>query len=197
MYEMPYIDKKGRFYKYGEFFPSELSLWAYNETWAHKYFSLTKKETEDYGYNWQDNLKRDYKITIKSENLLDHIKDVSDDILDEVIECEHNGKDCNQQCTTAFRVLPNELQFYRQMNLTLPRLCPNCRHYERIKKMNPPKLWHRKCMCNGEESNNKEYKNTIKHLHGDKPCNNEFETAISDEREEIVYCKECYQAEFI
>ena len=28
-------------------------------------------------------------------------------------------------------------------------------------------------------------------------CQNEFETAIGDERKEIVYCKECYQAEFI
>ena len=52
-------------------------------------------------------------------------------------------------------------------------------------------------MCAGGESSNKEYKNTIGHSHGDKPCGNEFETAISDERKEIVYCKECYQDEFI
>ena len=30
----PYIDKKGRVYKYGEFFPAEFSPWAYNETVA-------------------------------------------------------------------------------------------------------------------------------------------------------------------
>ncbi|MFA6523954.1 MAG: hypothetical protein WC264_01125 [Candidatus Paceibacterota bacterium] len=197
MNEMPYIDRMGRIYKYGEFFPSELSLWAYNKSWGHEFFPLNKEDILKRGFNWQDDPKRDYEITIKSKDLPDHINDVSDDILDEVIECEHNGKDCNQQCTTAFRILPNELQFYRQMNLALPRLCPNCRHYERIKKTNPPKLWHRKCMCNGVESSNKEYKNTIKHFHGDKPCSNEFETAISDERKEIVYCKECYQAEFI
>ena len=83
------------------------------------------------------------------------------------------------------------------MNLALPRLCPNCRHYERVKKVNPPKLWHRKCMCNGVESKDSIYKNTIKHTHGDKPCPNEFETAISDERKEIVYCEKCYQAEFV
>ena len=41
------------------------------------------------------------------------------------------------------------------------------------------------------------YKNTIKHTHGDEPCQNEFETAISDERKEIVYCEKCYQAEFV
>lgn len=197
MDEMPYVDKKRRVYKYGEFFPSELSLWAYNESWGHKYFALNKEEALEQGYNWQDSPKRTYEITIKAKDLSDHIKDVSDDILNEVIECEHNGTNCNQQCTEVFRILPNELQFYKQMNLALPRLCPICRHYERLKFMNSIKLYPRKCMCARESSENKEYKNTIKHFHGDEPCSNEFETAISDERKEIVYCKECYQAEFI
>jgi hypothetical protein len=128
--------------------------------------------------------------------LPDLIDDVKDSILDEVIECEHKGL-CNDQCTTAFRILPYELQFYRNMRISLPRLCFNCRYYDRLKKINPPKLWHRKCMCNGVESSNKEYKNTIKHFHGDSPCVNEFETAIGDERREIVYCEKCYQNEFI
>jgi hypothetical protein len=52
-------------------------------------------------------------------------------------------------------------------------------------------------MCSGSKSSNKQYTNTVKHSHGDKPCIEEFETAISEERKEIVYCKECYQAEFI
>ena len=46
-------------------------------------------------------------------------------------------------------------------------------------------------------NDNKEYKNTVKHFHGDKSCQNEFETAINNERKEIVYCEKCYQAEFI
>ncbi|MFZ2072764.1 MAG: hypothetical protein WA101_03205 [Minisyncoccia bacterium] len=197
MNEMPYVDKDGKVFKYGDYYPIEHAMWAYNESWAHKWFSLTKKQALEKGFKWNDSTERDYKITIKPENLPDHINDVSDGILNEVIECDHNGKDCNQQCTTAFRILPNELILYRSMKLALPRLCQNCRHYERLKKMNPLKLWNRKCMCSGVESSNKEYKNTVKHFHGDKPCSNEFETAISDERKEIVYCKECYQAEFI
>ncbi|MFA5791517.1 MAG: hypothetical protein WC884_00585 [Candidatus Paceibacterota bacterium] len=197
MMDMPYIDKKGKIYKYGEFYPIEHAMWAYNESWGHQYFPLTKEQVLEKGYYWRDEIKRDYEITIKSEDLPDHINNISDDILNEIIECEHNGKDCNQQCTTAFRILSNELILYRSMKIALPKLCPNCRHYERLKKINPPKLWHRKCMCNGIESSNKEYKNTIKHFHGDKSCLNEFETAISDERKEIVYCKECYQSEFI
>jgi hypothetical protein len=197
MDEMPYIDKKGRIYKYGEFFPAEISLWAYNETWAHKFYPLTKEEALIQGYNWRDKTERDYKITINREDLPDNIKDVSNNILDEVIECEHHKQDCAHQCTEVFKILPNELQFYKQMNIALPHLCPNCRYYERLKKINPPKLWHRKCMCNGVESNNNKYKNTINHIHGNQPCQNEFESAINGDRQEIVYCEKCYQAEFI
>lgn len=142
-------------------------------------------------------MARDYKITTNFQNLADHIKDVPDSILDEVIECAHNGIACNEQCTTAFRILSDELQFYRSMNLALPRLCPNCRHYQRLKKRNPPKLWHRKCMCNGVQSKNNKYKNTVKHFHGDNACPSEFYTAISDDRKEITYCKECYKSEFL
>lgn len=177
MNDVPYIDKKGRIYKYGEFFPSELSLWAYNESWAHKYFPLTKKEALEQGYNWQDNPQRLYQITTKAQDIPDHIKDITNSILEEIITCEHIDEGCNQQCTEVFKILPDELQFYRQMNLALPRLCPNCRHYERLKFMNSVKIWKRKCMKDG--------------------CNNEFETAIGPDRKEIIYCEKCYQAEFI
>jgi len=197
MDDMPYIDSKGRIYKYGEFFPSEFSSWAYNESMAHKYFPLTKKEALEKGFKWYDEKERDYKITLKFSDLPDNIKEVTDDISKQVIACEHFDKDCNQQCTKAFRILPNEFQFYKDMNISLPRLCLNCRYADRIKYKNPLKLWHRKCMCNGIESKGGEYKNTVKHSHGDSLCMNEFETAISDEREEIVYCEKCYQSEFI
>lgn len=54
MDEMPYIDKKGRVYKYGEFFPTELSPFAYNETIAQEYYSKTKEEILELGYRWRE-----------------------------------------------------------------------------------------------------------------------------------------------
>ena len=173
MNDMPYIDSKGRVYKYGEFFPSELSPFCYNETIAQEYFPLTKEEALKQGYKWKDKEERNYQIDIKTEDLPDNIKDVDDSILNKVIECSH--KDCNHQCTEAFKIIPEELQFYKRMNLPLPRLCPNCRHYKRLSQRNPLKLWHRKCMKEG--------------------CPNEFETSYAPERPEIVYCEKCYQAE--
>jgi hypothetical protein len=88
---------------------------------------------------------------MKTEDIPDHIKDVKDDIIDQIIACQHN-QECNHQCTQAFKIIPQELQFYRRMNLPLPRLCPNCRHYERLKQRNPLKLWKRQCQCGGKAS---------------------------------------------
>lgn len=199
MNDMPYINKKGRVYKYGEFFPPELSPFAYNETIAQEYFPLTKAEAESKGYRWKDPETKEYSISLQPQDLPDHIKDVPDSILVETIGCEHRGV-CNEQCTTAFRLIPREVEFYRKHNFPLPRLCPNCRNYQRLKQRNPLKLWHRKCQCAGEKSNPSTssgfaYANTTKHFHDQNPCPNEFETSYAPDRPETVYCESCYQGE--
>jgi hypothetical protein len=174
MNDLPYIDKKGRVYKYGEFFPPELSPFCYNETIAQEYFPLTKEEALKQGYQWKEKEARNYQIDIKNEDIPDDIKEVDNTIINKVIECEHKGT-CNEQCTEAFKIIEPEYQFYQRMNLPLPRLCPNCRHYHRLKQRNPLKLWHRHCMK--------------------KDCPNEFETSYAPERSEIVYCESCYNKE--
>ena len=104
----------------------------------------------------------------------DHIKDVQDDIVNKVIECKHKGE-CNEQCTEGFKIIPQELAFYRKHGLSLPRLCPNCRHYQRIKKRNPSKLWDRNCA----------------------KCKKEIQTSYSPDRKETIYCEDCYNKEVI
>ena len=182
MDDMPYVDARGRIYRYGEFFPSELSPFCYNETIAQEYFPLTKEEALNKGYTWKDKEGKKYTIDIKAEDIPDSIKDVKDDITGKVVECGHKGE-CNDQCTEAFKIVPQELQFYKRMNLPLPHLCPNCRHYQRLGQRNPLKLWHRQCMCEKDHSNH------------DGRCSNEFETPYSPDRKEIVYCEQCYNAE--
>ena len=174
MNNMPYVDTKGRTYVYGDFFPTEISQFNYNETTAQEFFPLVKEEAEKMGFSWKEPKERNYKITIRAKELPNDIKDVKDDITSEIIGCEHEGN-CKEQCTTAFKILESELQFYKSQNLPLPRLCPNCRHYQRVSKRNPNKLWFRKCMKEG--------------------CSNEFETSYYPERPEIVYCEKCYQQE--
>ena len=198
MNEMPYTDSKGRTYRYGEFFPVEISPFAYNETVAQEQFPLTNEQALAEGYRWKKPESRNYQISVAGAKLPDFIKDVGDSILNDIIGCAHEGT-CMEQCTTAFRIIPQELEFYRKMNLPLPRLCPNCRHYKRIKQRNPLKLWQRKCTCAGEKSDNGVYINTATHpAHpAAQHCPNEFETSYAPDRSEIVYCKQCYQAEVV
>jgi len=174
MNEIPYVDSKGRVYIYGEFFPYDLSPFGYNETNAHDFFSIKKEEAIEKGYPWIEREEKNYNITIKSFDLPDDIKDISELILEEIIACPNNGNQ-DYQCTTAYRIIPEELEFYKQKNLSLPRYCPNCRHYQRLNYRNPIKFWRRKCVHEG--------------------CNNEFETSYAPGRLEIIYCEKCYQQE--
>jgi len=177
MNDMPYIDKKGRIYKYGEFFPFDIAPYAYNQTTTQEFFPIKKQDAERLGYRWQDVVDKNYIPTIKIGTLTDSVNDVPDSIINEIIECAEwgNEKSKIQNCTKAFRVIANELDFYKKHNILLPRSCPNCRHYDRIKKRSSIFLYHRKCMKEG--------------------CQNEFETSYAPERQEIVYCEKCYQQE--
>jgi len=114
MDKMPYVDKRGIVYKYGEFFPSEISPHGYNETLAQEFFPLSKEQALEENFKWTEEVKRNYQIDFEVGDLLDDIKDVADDIIGKVIACEHGGK-CNQLCTTAFKIIPDELNFYRKM----------------------------------------------------------------------------------
>jgi hypothetical protein len=156
MNDAPYTDRKGKIYKYGEFFPAEISQFGYNETSAFDHFPLLKEKALKQGFLWRD--QEEKNVTIGGD----------------IFGCAHKGE-CQDNCTIGFKIIQAERDFYERMGLPIPRLCPNCRHYERLKQRNPLKLWHRKCMKKG--------------------CPNEFETSYAPERPEIVYCEKCYNAE--
>ena len=54
MDEIPYIDNKGKIFKYGEFFPIEIMPFAYNDSVVYEYFPLTKKEILERGYKYKE-----------------------------------------------------------------------------------------------------------------------------------------------
>ena len=176
MNNIPYKDKRGIEYKYGEFYPIEFSYFGYNESCAMEQFSLTKEEALKEGYSWQDNTQRTAgKETLRPEEIPESIYDVDDSILDQILFCIN--------CQRNYKIVQNELNFYRKMKVPIPRRCFYCRHANRIKNKNPFKLWHRTCMCDKEN-----------HEHKGK-CPIEFETSYAPDRPEIVYCEKCYQAE--
>lgn len=190
MREMPYRDARGRTYRYGEFFPAELSAFAYNETLAQQYYPLKKEGALVRGYAWKEEEQSHHAVTIRAQDLPDHIRDADDAILKENIGCV--------SCGRAYRLILQELMFYRKMNVPLPRQCFYCRLTEKMKDQpHPLRLWKRICQCAGQGSSNGIYTNATAHQHGTHPCPNEFETSYAPDRPEIVYCEPCYQAEVV
>lgn len=179
---MPYIDKKDRVFSYGEFFPIDIIPFAYNDSVVNEYFPLTKEEILEHGFKYKEPEGKNYKPTILAHQL-PPIEKADEKVLNEIIQCDHM-LNCNDKCTMAFRIIQNELNICKMLGVSLPKLCPNCRHMSRIKLLNPPRLYHRQCMCEKENHAN----------HSDK-CVVEFETSYASDRPEIIYCEKCYQQE--
>lgn len=167
MVEMPYRDTGGRVYRYGEFFPFELSPVAYNESLAQDFFPITKEEILAKGYIWHDIPWREFAKTLTANELPDDIADTNSEITNEVVECK--------SCARAFKIIESDFHFYQRMKLPLPRMCHDCRFIERFKFITRPTFWTRSCMKEG--------------------CTNTFRTPYAPDRPEIVYCESCYQQE--
>ncbi len=180
--------------EYGEFFPLYTSPFPYNDTVAHEFFPKDEESAKKLGMKWGEIEEKKYKPTISCDTLPDDIEKVTDSILKEIISCEHKG-DCEHGCTGAFRIVEDELIYYRRKKIPLPRKCPNCRYYRRLEYKNPTELREVTCMCMGEELSNGVYKNTIVHSHGEGPCGKSIDTTFKNDSDLIIYCEECYKKE--
>jgi hypothetical protein len=136
MNKNPYIDKKGRVFKYGEFFPYDLSLFSYNESFATQYFPLDKEAIEQAGFSYVEPKEPNYEATIKIQDILDSILNISDDFIKEIMKC-HCGK--------FYKVVAGELQLLKRFGIPVPRECPECRHSFRMGLMNSFYLYDRSC----------------------------------------------------
>ena len=149
---------------WGDFFPIIFSPFGYNETIAQEYFPLTKEKVLAQGWKWKDEEERvGYKGP--EVKIPEQINDVDDSVCEKVLTCEISDKN--------YKIIPQELEFYRKMDLPIPRKSPTQRHQERLKLRNPRKLWSRNCM----------------------KCNKEMLTVHAPDRPETVYCEECYLKE--
>ncbi len=174
--------------EWGEFFPAGLSPFYYNESVAQDEFPLNREQADALGLKWQEN----FTITRGKETLKqipDSIKDVPDSITNEVLSCSRCGRN--------YKILAQELGFYRKNGIPVPRICFYCRFAELYRHRGPIKLWPRKCQCAGANSENGKHANTATHPHGSGACQNKFETTYAPGRPEIVYCEQCYQAEVV
>lgn len=152
--------------EYGEFFPAFLSPFAYNETLAQEYFPMTKEEVEGKGFKWaNESVGTGRDLFLQWDRIPDNIKDTPDSIVNEILSCT----DCNKN----YKIIPQELKFYHQMNVPIPRKCPKCRHKDRMAIRNPRRLWKQNC----------------------KKCGTEIFAPYAAGGCELVYCAKCYKAE--
>lgn len=151
--------------EWGEFFPATLSAFAYNETLAHEYFPLTKEQVLAKGLKWKDPDPKEFQKQIFT--VPKNIKNVPDSIVDEVLACS--------DCSKNYRIITQELAFYKKFGLPIPHECPDCRHKKRMALRNPRKLYDRKC---------------------DK-CGSAIKTTYSQDRPEKIYCEKCYLEEIV
>ena len=150
--------------EWGEYFPYSLSPFGYNETIAQEYCPINKEEALKLGATWYD---KKPEAVYQGENVVppEDIRNVKDDICSKILTCEITGH--------HYKIIPQELKFYRDMNLPIPRKCPDQRHLERMKAVNPHRLWSRTCA----------------------KCTAPIQTTYAPERQEIVYCESCYLKE--
>ncbi len=167
MKKNPYIDKLGRKFFYGEFFPPEMSQFPYNKSNAMRFLPKTKEAALAMGYSWDDTENPSPPATMQANDLPETIKETTDKILEEVIECTN--------CKRSYRITQGELGLMRKLGLPLPHECPKCRENKRFARMTKPGMHHRNC---------------------DK-CEAPIYTPYAPDDPRIVYCVSCYQQEFL
>jgi hypothetical protein len=135
--------------EWGEFFPPSMAPFPYNDSLGSVYFPLSKEEA----------LKRGFQLEYP---LADNISGATNSTSDEVITCEQSGR--------KFKLIPQELEFYKKMHLPLPKLHPDVRMNKRSSMLSAYKLFKRTC----------------------GKCEKEIQTTYSPKRPEKVYCESCY-----
>ncbi len=146
--------------EWGEYFPPFTTSFPYNLTVAQEHFPLTKEEAIKLRYQWNDPDVREYLPP--TALFPDSISVAKESIINELFSCI--------KCERNFKVIPQELNFYKQAELALPRKCFFCRHQERTSRRNPNHLWKRNC---------------------DK-CATTLLTSYAPRRKEQVFCETCY-----
>ena len=201
MNTMPYVDANGLRYPYGEFFPAEFSPYPYNHTLAQENFPLSEHAAAEQHLIWKKPEGKKHEATLRWQDVPDSIEDATDDLLGQTIRCRSWDEDSEEailhNCTGVFRIIPQELEFYKRFGLPIPRRCYNSRHFERIKQRLPAKLYTRECQCRGDVSLDGGYKNIALHQahESSSSCTNTFESPYDKALPDIVYCEGCFQAE--
>lgn len=148
--------------EWGEFFPASISPYGYNESIAQSVLLLTREQVKAKGWNWYEKTGEQEAYIGPDIQIPEKIIDVPDEITERIFRCRDTGK--------LYKVIPQELAFYRKLGLPIPLVCPEERYLKRTRKRTPRFLWSRSCAF----------------------CGQTIQTTYAPERLEIIYCEECY-----
>ena len=129
----------------GEFFPWNISPFPYQDTIAHEHFPLDKEDIQTQWRNRYEplpdtDIPQNGKVVDRRIENSDIVTDIlweKSSIIDTVFVCEISGR--------PYKILWQELDFYIQHNIPLPRQHPQERYRERLRYRLPYKLRERVC----------------------------------------------------
>jgi len=130
--------------EWGKYFPVSMSAFGYNETFAYDMDPISKEEALKRGYKWSD-YRQDSEVS--GENC---------------VVCEVTGR--------PFRLIKQEIDFYRKHGIPYPKKHPDVRIEQRYRIRNPNKFWIRSC----------------------GKCGDEIITTYDPKRPEVIHCEKCF-----
>ena len=124
--------------EYGKFLPYSMSAGPFNFSSAFLYFPDTKKEDIlKLGGYWEDVVENNVE-GMPTNQLPDDIKDVEDTIVTQALICPETG--------WRFNIAKNELIFYKENNIPLPRLHFDVRIKNILKDLMVLQVYPYKCI---------------------------------------------------
>lgn len=115
--------------EFGKPFPSTLSPFPYNITVAQDFYPIDQVFAQKLGYMWHRE-GGEAAYFGKRYEIPTNINDVDESICDKILVCEETGKN--------YKLIPQELKFYKTFRLPIPRISPDQR-YRNLLSLEPPK----------------------------------------------------------
>jgi len=111
--------------EWGKFWPLSSAYCGYNLSLAHMQFPMSESEALKFGAKWEETVEPHYENIISGDDLPDTIDQVGDEITKQRILCP--------ETKLSYNITKEELQFYREHGIPLPRRHFDWRTLERFK----------------------------------------------------------------
>lgn len=174
MQSVPYKDSSNNQYFYGEFFPSELSPFTYQETLLSDFYNQDQINLQN--IRIQES-KASKEQVAASNQPPDELSKADQSTTSKIYTCSSQS---SPNCSTYYKITTAELKFYKQNHIPLPQSCFNCRNKQRIQLLNKPTFRLTYCSCRNQKCNHQ------------AQCNMQIYTAYNSDNSEI-YCQTCYE----